>query len=70
MKVFKKATQYAKSMNWFSIGALKICLLALGLMIGVLLPESCTKTVAITAGAVFVITCVPLVWKFVKLWKE
>lgn len=69
MKVFDAANRYCKESDWKVLAALKICLLALGLGIGVLLPASCKTAVLIVCAVVFAATVVPLVGKFLKLMK-
>lgn len=70
MKLFKIADQYCKESNWLTLTALKFCLLSLGLIVGVLLPDSWKVPVIIICVVVFLITYIPLMLKFFRIWKE
>ncbi len=66
-KLFDYATAYAKQSSWKDFALIKFCLCAIGIIIGVLLPKTVMKTALIIAGAVFVITYIPLMVKFIKV---
>ncbi len=61
------ATAYAKECSWKDFTLIKFCLCAIGIIIGVLLPKTVMKPTLIIAGAVFVITYIPLMVKFIKV---
>lgn len=65
----KKLTEYAdqwiKESDWKTIGLLKVCLCALGILIGFQLPRN-KKMIPWAAAAVFVLACIPLITRFVK----
>lgn len=69
VKLFETANRYCKEADWKTLSMLKICLLALGMCIGVLLPASCKTVVLIVCAVVFAVTVVPLMGKFLKLMK-
>ncbi len=66
-KLFDYANAYAKQSSWKDFALIKFCLCAIGIIIGVLLPKTVTKPALIIAGAVFVITYIPLMVKFIKV---
>ena len=61
MKMFDAANRFCRQSTWKTLAALKVCLLALGVMVGLLLPDACRIPV------VFVVTCVPLVAKYIRI---
>lgn len=65
--LFEYANIYAKQSTWKDFALVKFCLCAIGVIIGVLLPESVREYALVIAGAVFLITYIPLMCKFVKL---
>ena len=70
MKLFKLANRYIQESDWRTLAALKLCLLSIGLSVGVLLPASCRTAVLIVSGVVFVATCIPLMAKFFRLMRK
>lgn len=70
MKLFDAANQYCKESDWKTLAMIKFCLCSMGVIIGVLLPQS-VKTEALTiAAVVFVVTYVPLMIKLFKVFKR
>ena len=70
MKLFDAANQYCKESDWKTLAMIKFCLCSMGVIIGVLLPQS-VKTAALTIAAVaFVVTYVPLMIKLFKVFKR
>ncbi len=67
MRLFEAADQYIKESDWKTIALLKICLLALGVLIGMQVPKEKRKIVFGIGGLVFLATYVPLITKFVKI---
>lgn len=70
MKLFEVADQYCKESTWKTMAAVKFCLFSIGIIVGVLLPETCHPPVLVIFGIVFIITYIPLMRKFFKLWKS
>ena len=70
MKLFEVADQYCKESTWKTMAAVKFCLFSIGIIVGVLLPETCQTPVLVIFGIVFIITYIPLMRKFFKLWKS
>lgn len=69
-KLFEYANIYAKQSTWNDFALVKFCLCAIGVIIGVLLPESVRTATLIIAGAIFVITYIPLMIKFIIIIKK
>ena len=70
MKLFEVADRYCKESTWKTMAALKFCLFSMGIIVGVLLPESCKIPVLVIFGIVFIVTYIPLMRKYFKLWKS
>ena len=66
-KLFEYANIYAKQSTWKDFALVKFCLCAIGVIIGVLLPESIRTYALIIAGMVFLITYIPLMVDFIKV---
>ena len=69
-KLFEYADIYVKQSTWKDFALAKFCLCAIGVIIGVLLPQSVQTFALIFAGAIFVITYIPLMIKFIKIIKN
>ena len=67
MKMFDAANRYCRQSTWKTLAALKVCLLALGVMVGLLLPDACRIPVVSVCAVVFVVICVPLVAKYIRI---
>lgn len=71
---FKAADHYIAKCKWTDIALLKFCLAALGILIGSSIPDKSKKPVQYTAAAVFIVTYIPLIIKFIpslaKVFKE
>ena len=70
MKLFEVANKYCKESDWKILAMVKFCLFSMGIMVGVLLPDRFRNVVLIIFGVVFITTYIPLMSKFLKLWKE
>lgn len=68
--LFHLADKYIARSNWKTLVALKFCLCAMGVLIGVTIPEKYKKPVVATALTVFLITYVPLMSKFFSIMLE
>lgn len=70
-KIFGYADEYVKRCGWKDMALLKICLCAVGIMIGLLIPKDKMKVSFVTASVIFVVSYIPLMAKFVSIvWKE
>lgn len=63
-KIFDSADQYLRESNWKTLAALKICLLAMGIVIGMLIPEKSKRKVFPICTGIFAGTVVPLMKKY------
>lgn len=70
MKLFEVANKYCKESNWITLALVKLCLFSIGIIVGILLPESLKIPVIIIFSIIFLITYIPLMTKFFKLWKN
>ena len=70
MRLFEVADRYCKESTWKTMAAVKFCLFSIGIIVGVLLPETCKTLVLVTFGIVFIVTYIPLMRKYFKLWKS
>ena len=70
MKLFEVADRYCKESTWKTMAALKFCLFSIGIIVGVLLPETYKTPVLVIFGIVFIVAYIPLMRKFFKLWKS
>lgn len=67
-KLFANANEYLRRSDWKDLSALKLCLLALGILIGMYIPASARTAVLVIAGIVFIVTYIPLMKKFFDVW--
>ena len=70
MKLFDAANRYLKESTWKTLAALKFCLLSLGVIVGMLLPQSCKLPVIAVCAVIFVITYIPLMRKLFRILKN
>lgn len=68
-KIFKCANQYVKESDWRDLALIKFCLCAIGIMIGLCVPEEKKKIPFLAAGIVFTASYIPLMGKFIKIVK-
>ena len=69
-KLFDAANRYIKTSDWKVFAVLKFCLIALGMMIGLAIGKKAKKPVFFCALGVFVVTYIPLMVKFYKVFTE
>ena len=67
-KLFDTANRYIVSSDWKTIAVLKLCLISLGMMIGIAIDKKDRKPVFLGALGVFAATYIPLMVKFFKLF--
>ena len=65
--LFTAAARYLKRCTWWDIALLKVCLCALGVLIGLAVPGRRKRTAAWTASVVFVAAYIPLMARF---WQD
>lgn len=69
-KVLCYCHRYLRESDWKTIAALKLCLMSLGVLVGIMLPARHKKTAAAVALPVFVVTYLPLVSKLFHVAAE
>lgn len=62
--------RYVKESDWKTMALLKLCLCAMGVMIGLKVPKKKMRVWGCAAFSVFVACYVPLMWKLVELWRR
>ena len=67
-KLFEAANHYLETSDWKTIAVLKFCLIALGMMFGMAIDKKSRKPVLLCALGVFVITYIPLMIKFYRVY--
>lgn len=67
---WKSASEYAKRTTVVDLSLLKICLMALGVMIGVTIPRRKKLQTGVLATGVFAATLLPLMNKFLDISEE
>ena len=69
-KLFDAANQYIETSDWKIIAVLKFCLISLGMMIGMAIGKKAKKPVFLSALGIFAVTYVPLMVKFVQVFRD
>lgn len=68
--LFDAVAVYMKSCKWQDMALLKICLCAVGIMIGLSVPKKHKMKFWVIAPLVFLVTYVPLMLKFLRAYQE
>lgn len=63
--LFTSADRYLRASDWKDIALIKLCLFAIGLLAGMQVRDSDKKVVRAGAAALFVVTYIPLMSKFI-----
>ncbi|WP_432650924.1 permease of phosphate ABC transporter [Huintestinicola sp.] len=66
-RLFEYADRYVKESDWKDLALLKLCLCAIGVLIGISVAPKHKKKVMAAAAVVFGFTYVPQMTKFVKI---
>ncbi len=69
-QLFNYADKYIRQSTWKELALLKFCLFAMGVLVGIHIPEKNRKPVGIAAVAVFAATYIPLMAKFASVVLE
>lgn len=69
-QLFNYADKYIGQSTWKDLALLKFCLFAMGVLVGIHIPEKNRKPVGIAAVAVFAATYIPLMAKFASVVLE
>lgn len=67
---FELGNRYAKKSDWKDFALTKFCLCAMGVLIGLYIPQKHKKTAEKAAFSVFVLTYLPLMYKVLETAKE
>ena len=65
--LFSCANQYVKESDWKDSALVKLCLCAIGVMIGLAVPKKKKKMPLLIAAIVFIATYIPLMTKFLRI---
>jgi len=65
-RLFDCADHYIQARDWKMLSGLKFCLCAIGILLGLTVPEKHKKTAATAAGGVFLATYIPLMADFLR----
>ena len=65
--LFSCANQYVKESDWKDFALVKLCLCAIGVMIGLAIPKKKKKMPLLIAAIVFIATYIPLMTKFLRI---
>lgn len=68
MKLFETADEYCKKGNWKTLALLKVCLFAMGIIIGMQVPKEKKKWVLGVSCLAFLATYIPLMGRFFHLY--
>ena len=63
--LFTSADRYLRASDWKDIALIKLCLFAIGLLAGMQVRDSDKKAVRAGAAALFVVTYIPLMSKYI-----
>ena len=63
-RIFDSANAFIRESDWKDLA---FCLLSLGLLAGMQISEKCKKDVRIAASAVFTLTYIPLMIKYLRI---
>ncbi|MDY4191571.1 MAG: permease of phosphate ABC transporter [Oscillospiraceae bacterium] len=69
-RLFCAANRYARESDWKTLAALKLCLLSLGVIVGMYLPDGCKKIVLTLCLIVFAATYIPLMSRLLRVLGE
>ena len=69
-RLFASADEFLRESGWRDLALVKFCLFSMGLLAGLQVTERRRKRVRIAASAVFLLTYVPLMAKFLRILTE
>lgn len=70
LNIWKSAKVYTERMGILDCGLLKICCVALGVLMGLTVSRKKKLQTGMLAGGVFAATCLPLMNKFLDITEE
>ena len=65
-ELYRYANAYIRKLHWEDFALLKICLIALGVLLGLALPKRIRRPVGFVAVVLFMLTYVPVIGKFLN----
>lgn len=68
--LFCYADRYIKKSSWKDLALIKFCLFSIGILVGIGIPKKNRKFAGIIAAAVFAVTYIPLMVKFIAVVRE
>lgn len=69
-RLFYYADKYVEKSSWKDFALVKLCLFSMGILAGMRIPEKHRKTAGWIAAAVFMMTYIPLMAKFISVIVE
>ena len=69
-KLIRVANHYVETSDWKMIAVLKFCLIALGVLLGMSVRKEHRKPVNVIALAVFLASYIPLMKRFLRIYRE
>lgn len=66
-RLFVSADEFLRHSDWKDLALVKFCLFSIGLLVGLELTEKWKKGVRIAAAALFVLTYIPLMTKYLGI---
>mgnify|MGYP001042396450 CR=1 FL=1 len=69
-QLFNYADKYIKQSTWKDFALLKFCLFAMGILVGIQIPEKNKKHTGIIAAVIFTATYIPLMAKFISVIRK
>ena len=69
-KLFALADRYLQESNWKDLALIKLCLCAIGVMMGLAIPRGKRRLPLLAAASVFVLTYIPLMKKLLRIFLD
>lgn len=66
MNIFAMTDSYCQTLDWKKLSLFKLCCIAFGVVLGLLVPEKHKKSVLIASLVLFLTSYVPLMVGFIK----
>ena len=66
-KLMNYGNEFIKQSDWKDVALIKLCLCAIGMMLGMTLPKKVRKPAAFIAVTVFIFTYIPLILKLLRI---
>lgn len=69
-RLFALAEEYMDGCDWKLLAIFKICLLTLGMLIGMYAPRRYRRSLTLTCVPLFLVTYLPLMERLARVWRE